>query len=86
MIYNGFKETNKGDNMKNAYVTKQKLELEYLKAQADWIDQKIDIYNDQFGPTSDIVSKLKDEVRKVNDLILNLMVREQEESVKRASH
>ncbi len=68
------------------YVTKQKLELEYLKAQADWIDQKIDIYNDQFGPTSDIVSKLKEEVRKVNDLILNLMVREQEESVKRASH
>jgi hypothetical protein len=74
----------KGKLMK--YVTKQKLELEYLKAQADWIDQKIDIYNDQFGPTSDIVSKLKEEVRKVNDLILNLMVREQEESVKRASH
>lgn len=68
------------------FVSKEKLELEYLKAQADWIDQKIDIYNDQFGPTSDIVSQLKEEVRKVNDLILNLMVREQEESVKRASH
>jgi hypothetical protein len=70
--------------MKN--ITKQKLELEYLKAQAEWIDQRIDIYNDQFGPTSDIVSKLKGEVRKVNELILDLMVREQEESVRRASH
>ena len=64
---------------------KELLELEYLKAQADHINTKLDIYNDQFGPSSDIVLKLKNEVKKIDMLILDLMVRVQENSVKRAT-
>lgn len=66
-------------------VTREKLELEYLKAQAKWIEQRIDIYNDQFGPTDEHVLKLKNEVKKLDMLILDLMVKEQEDSVKRAT-
>jgi hypothetical protein len=72
---------NKGKSMK---LSKEKLELEYLKAQADNINTKIDIYNDQFGPSSDVVIKLKNEVKKIDMLILDLMVEEQENSVKSA--
>ena len=72
--------------MKNAYVTKEKLELEYLKAQAEWIERKIDIYNDQFGPNDDHVIKLRNEVKKLDLIILDLMVKEQETSVKQATH
>lgn len=66
-------------------VSREKLELEYLKAQSEFIDRKIDIYNDQFGPSSDITLRLKDELKKINAMILELMVREQEESVKKAT-
>lgn len=52
--------------------------LENLKKIANELDQKIDIYNDQFGPNDEHVLKLKKELSKVNELILNLMVLEQE--------
>lgn len=64
--------------------TKEKLELEYLKAKVNNLETKIDIYNDQFGPTDRHVLKLKNEVKKLDMLILDLMVKDQESSVKRA--
>ena len=67
-------------------VSREKLELEYIKSQIEWLDRKIDIYNDQFGPQDDHVVKLKNEVKKLDLLLLDLMVAEQENSVKQASH
>jgi hypothetical protein len=63
---------------------KELLELEYLNAKVKNLESKIDIYNDQFGPSDDHVIKLKNEVKKLDALILNLMVTVQENSVKRA--
>ena len=63
---------------------KELLELEYLKAKVANLDQKISIYNDQFGPSDDHVIKLKNEVKKLDALILDLMVAVQETSVKSA--
>lgn len=63
---------------------KELLELEYLNAKVKHLESRIDIYNDQFGPNDDHVLKLKNEVRKLDDLILDLMVKVQENSVKRA--
>ena len=63
---------------------KELLELEYLKAKIDNLENKIAIYNDQFGPTDDHVLKLKNEVKKLDMLVLDLMVKTQENSVKRA--
>lgn len=65
-------------------ITREKLELEYIKSQIEWLDKKIDIYNDQFGPNDDHVVKLKNEVKKLDLLLLDLMVAEQEKSVKQA--
>lgn len=64
---------------------KELLELEYLNAKVKNLEAKIDIYNDQFGPNDDHVIKLKNEVKKLDDLILDLMVKTQENSVKRAT-
>ena len=63
---------------------KELLELEYLKAKIDNLENKIAIYNDQFGPSDDHVIKLKNEVKKLEELILDLMVSVQENSVKKA--
>lgn len=63
---------------------KELLELEYLNAKVKNLEAKIDIYNDQFGPTDEHVVKLKNEVRKLEELILDLMVTVQESSVKQA--
>lgn len=73
-----YKKRNKGDFMKEL------LELEYLNAKVKNLEAKIDIYNDQFGPTDEHVVKLKNEVRKLEELILDLMVTVQESSVKQA--
>jgi hypothetical protein len=73
-----YKKRNKGDFMKEL------LELEYLNAKVKNLEAKIDIYNDQFGPTDEHVVKLKNEVRKLEELILDLMVAVQENSVKQA--
>lgn len=63
---------------------KELLELEYLNAKVKNLETKIDIYNDQFGPTDEHVVKLKNEVKKLEELILDLMVAVQENSVKQA--
>ena len=63
---------------------KELLELEYLNAKVKNLEAKIDIYNDQFGPTDEHVIKLKNEVKKLDSLILDLMVAVQENSVKQA--
>lgn len=63
---------------------KELLELEYLNAKVKHLESRIDIYNDQFGPNDDHVIKLKNEVKKLDMLILDLMVKVQENSVKRA--
>jgi hypothetical protein len=64
---------------------KELLELEYLNAKVKHLETKINIYNDQFGPSDEHVLKLKNEVKKLDNLILDLMVRVQENSVKRAT-
>ena len=63
---------------------KELIELEYLKAKIDNLENKIAIYNDQFGPTDEHVVKLKNEVKKLEELILDLMVSVQENSVNQA--
>jgi hypothetical protein len=64
---------------------KELIKLEYLNAKVKNLETKIDIYNNQFGPSDEHVIKLKNEVRKLDMLILDLMVRVQENSVKRAT-
>jgi hypothetical protein len=64
---------------------KELLELEYLKAKVNNLENKITIYNDQFGPTDEHVVKLKNEVRKLDAIILDLMVAVQENSIKQAT-
>ena len=64
---------------------REQLELEYLKDKVDNLENKISIYNDQFGPTDEHVIKLKNEVRKLDALILDLMVKVQETSLKNAT-
>ena len=61
------------------------MELEYLNAKVKHLESRVDIYNDQFGPNDDHVIKLKNEVKKLEKLILDLMVKVQENSVKRAT-
>jgi hypothetical protein len=63
---------------------KELLELEYLNAKVANLETKINIYNDQFGPSDEHVLKLKNEVKKLEELILDLMVIVQENSVKQA--
>lgn len=63
---------------------KELLELEYLNAKVKHLESRIDIYNDQFGPMDDHVLKLRNEVKKLDNLILDLMVKVQENSVKQA--
>jgi hypothetical protein len=58
--------------------------LEQLKKQAELIDLKLHIYGDQFGPSSDISEKLKNELRAIDAMILDLMVDEQEQRLKQA--
>ena len=64
---------------------KELMELEYLNAKVKNLETKINIYNDQFGPSDEHVLKLKNEVKKLDNLILDLMVMVQENSVKRAT-
>jgi hypothetical protein len=64
---------------------KELLELEYLNAKVKHLETKIDIYNNQFGPSDEHVLKLKNEVKKLDMLIIDLMVMVQENSVKRAT-
>lgn len=61
-----------------------KKSLENLKKLADEIDQRIEIYGDQFGPSDAHVLKLKKELYGLNQRILHLMVLEQETSIKTA--
>jgi hypothetical protein len=63
---------------------KELIKLEYLNTKVAKLEQKINIYNDQFGPSDDHVVKLKNEVKRLNAIILDLMVAVQENSVKRA--
>jgi len=63
---------------------KELMELEYLNAKVKNLENKINIYNDQFGPNDEHVIKLKNEVKKLDNLILDLMVRVQEKSVRQA--
>ncbi len=63
---------------------KELLELEYLKAKVNNLENKITIYNDQFGPNDEHVVKLKNEVKKLDAIILDLMVVVQENNVKQA--
>ena len=65
-------------------MSKEQLELEYLNAKVRNLEAKIDIYNNQFGPTDEHVLKLKNEVRKLDALILDLMVADQENRVNSA--
>lgn len=65
-------------------MNKEQMELEYLNAKVRNLEAKIDIYNDQFGPTDEHVLKLKNEVRKLDALILDLMVADQESRLKQA--
>lgn len=80
--YNELRETNKGDKM---LTKKDQIELEYLKAKADHLDRMVDIYNDQFGPTDSHVVFLKSEIRKINDLILDLLVKDQKIRLEKAT-
>lgn len=64
--------------------TKEQLELDYLVEKYNYLDNKIFILGDQFGPTDEAVEKLKEELRKIDALILDLMVKTQENNVKRA--
>ena len=66
-------------------MSKEQMELEYLNAKVKHLEYRVDIYNDQFGPNDDHVIKLKNEVKKLEKLILDLMVKVQENSVKRAT-
>lgn len=70
--------------MGETMITREKLELEYLKAKVDNLEQKIDLWNDRLGPNDEVVLKLKNEVKKLDMLILDLMVKEQENSVNKA--
>lgn len=65
-------------------MSKEQMELEYLNAKVRNLEAKIDIYNDQFGPNDEHVVKLKNEVRKLDALILDLMVADQENRVNSA--
>lgn len=47
---------------------KELLELEYLNAKVKHLETKIDIYNNQFGPSDEHVLKLKNEVKKLDML------------------
>jgi hypothetical protein len=75
------REQTKGNKMKTS---REQIELEYLKAQADFIDQKIDLWNDRLGPSDEHVVKLKNELKSVNERILMLMVMDQEERLNKA--
>ena len=65
-------------------MSKEQMEIEYLNAKVRNLEVKINIYNDQFGPTDEHVVKLKNEVKKLDMLILDLMIAVQENSVKQA--
>ena len=62
-------------------MSKEQMELEYLNAKVRNLELKIDIYNNQFGPSDDHVVKLKNEVKKLDILILDLMVKDQENRI-----
>jgi ABC-type uncharacterized transport system substrate-binding protein len=59
--------------------------LEQLKKQADFIELKLQIYGDQFGPSSDVAEQLKKELKKANMMILELMVQDQTERLNKAT-
>jgi hypothetical protein len=63
---------------------KELLELEYLNAKVANLETKINIYNNQFGPSDDHVIKLKNEVKTLDTLILDLMVKVQENNVRKS--
>lgn len=65
-------------------MSREQMEMEYLNAKVRNLEVKIDIYNDHFGPSDEHVVKLKNEVRKLDMLILDLMVLDQENRVNKA--
>lgn len=65
-------------------MSKEQMEMEYLNAKVRNLEIRINIYNDQFGPTDEHVVKLKNEVKKLDMLILDLMVMDQENRIKQA--
>ena len=58
--------------------------LEQLKNEYDLLETKIMIYNDQFGPNDDHVLKLKNMLKNVDAMILELMVNDQEQRLNKA--
>jgi hypothetical protein len=65
----------KGETMKN---------LETLKAQAELLENKALMYFNELGD-ADAYNRIQNELKSVNARILDLMVEEQENSVKRAT-
>lgn len=59
--------------------------LEQLKNEYNELETRIVIYGDQFGPNDDHVLKLKDMLKSVDAMILELMVDEQEQRLSKAT-
>lgn len=59
--------------------------LEQLKNEYNELETRIVIYGDQFGPNDDHVLKLKDMLKNVDAMILELMVDEQEQRLRKAT-
>lgn len=58
--------------------------LEQLKNEYNELETRIVIYGDQFGPNDDHVLKLKDMLKNVDAMILDLMVNDQEQRLSKA--
>lgn len=55
--------------------------LEEMKNQADYIERRIDLWNDRLGPSDEFVLFLKGELKVINEKILDLMIEEQEKRI-----
>lgn len=68
-------------------MTREELEMDYLKAQIEYLESKISIYwnHTNFGPKDPHVVKLRRELDKLNMLLIDLMVKDQELRIKRAT-
>lgn len=68
-------------------LTREELEMDYLKAQIEHLENKITIYwnHTNFGPKDPHVVKLRRELDKLNMLLIDLMVKDQELRIKRAT-
>lgn len=67
-------------------MTREELEMDYLKAQIEYLENKITVYwnHTNFGPRDPHVIKLRKELDKLNMLLIDLMVKDQELRIKRA--